>query len=179
MTESKCVGCTGSYTRDEKWDQLDEVMAKHKALEGALIMILHRAQLIFGYLPEDVQRYVAKSLNIPLADVYGVTTFYSSFSLTPRGKHRIAVCMGTACYVRGAGDLLTAFEKALGVKVGQTTTDGLFTLEASRCIGACGLAPVLTVGEDVYGNIMSAERVPDILRKYRAEKQQSEKVGLC
>lgn len=172
MAEHKCAGCPGTLERDAKFDQLDDVIAKHRALEGALIMILHKAQLIFGYLPEEVQRYVAKALDIPLADVYGVTTFYSYFSLTPRGKHRIAVCMGTACYVRGAGDLLAAFEKELGVKVGQTTADGLFTLEASRCIGACGLAPVLTVGEDVYGNIMSVERVPDILRKYRTEKQQ-------
>ncbi len=172
MAETRCVGCTGNHERDANFDRLDEVIAKHKALPGALIMILHKAQLIFGYLPEEVQRYVAKALEIPLADVYGVTTFYSYFSLTPRGKHRIAVCMGTACYVRGAGDLVAAFERELGVKVGQTTPDGLFTLEASRCIGACGLAPVLTVGEDVYGNIMNAERVPDILRKYRGEKQQ-------
>lgn len=169
--EKKCCGCTGcDQARDPKWDQLDEVIAKHKHLEGALIMILHKAQVIFGYLPEDVQRYVAKALNIPLTDVYGVATFYSYFSLTPRGKYRIAVCMGTACYVRGAGDLVAAFEKELGIKVGQTTEDMMFTLEASRCIGACGLAPVLTVNEDVYGNIMSADRVPEILAKYRAKE---------
>jgi len=168
MEVKRCAECTGTQERDIRFDKLDAVIAKHQLLEGALIMILHQAQLIFGYLPEEVQRYVAQALNIPLTDVYGVTTFYSYFSLTPRGKHRIAVCMGTACYVRGAGDLVAAFERELGVKVGQTTPDGLFTLEASRCIGACGLAPVLTVSEDVYGNIMSAERVPDILKKYRA-----------
>ncbi len=170
MIESKCVGCNGHAESDAKFAALDDVIAAHKGLEGALIVILHKAQHIFGYLPEEVQRYVAKGLEIPLADVYGVTTFYSYFSLTPRGKYRIAVCMGTACYVRGAGDLVTRFEKELGIKVGQTTADGLFTLEASRCIGACGLAPVLTVGENVHGNIVSAERVPDILRKYQIEQ---------
>lgn len=163
-----CPGCDGA--RDPKFDELDKVIALHKSLEGALIMILHKAQQIFGYLPEEVQRYVAKTLNIPLTDVYGVTTFYSYFSLTPRGKYRVAICMGTACYVRGAGELVTAFEKQLNIKVGQTTPDRLFTLEVSRCIGACGLAPVLTVNEDVYGNI-GADRVPSIITKYRDRHQ--------
>jgi len=159
-----CEGCDGA--RDPRFDEVDKVIDKYKHLEGALIMILHKTQEIFGYLPEEVQRYVAKGLNIPLADVYGVTTFYSYFSLTPRGKYRIAVCMGTACYVRGAGSLVSAFEKELSLQVGGTTTDRLFTLEVSRCIGACGLAPVLTINDDVYGNI-GPERVPDILAKYR------------
>ncbi|MBT9157192.1 MAG: NADP-reducing hydrogenase subunit HndA [Firmicutes bacterium] len=165
--EKKCITCPGcDGARDPKYDEVDKVIAKYRNLEGALIMILHQTQEIFGYLPEDVQRYVAKGLSIPLADVYGVTTFYSYFSLTPRGKYRIAVCMGTACYVRGAGSLVSAFEKELAVKVGGTTPDRLFTLEVSRCIGACGLAPVLTVNEDVYGNI-GPERVSGILAKYR------------
>jgi len=166
MDEKKCCqGCSCSSV-DPKYVELDQIIAKHKGMEGALIMILHRAQEIFGYLPEDVQRHVARELNIPLTDVYGVATFYSYFSLTPRGKYRIAVCMGTACYVRGAGDVVSAFEKELGIKVGATTEDKLFTLEVSRCIGACGIAPVMTVNEDVYGNI-SADKVTEIITKYK------------
>lgn len=173
MEEKKCCcNCScDSQVVDPKYVELDKVIAKFKGMEGALIMILHRAQEIFGYLPEDVQRHVAKELNIPLTDVYGVTTFYSYFSLTPRGKYRIAVCMGTACYVRGAGDLVAAFEKDLGIKVGQTTEDRMFTLEVSRCIGACGIAPVLTVNEDVYGNV-AADKVSGILDKYRTRETQ-------
>ncbi|MDP3487428.1 MAG: NAD(P)H-dependent oxidoreductase subunit E [Bacillota bacterium] len=167
MEEKKsCCNCNFGNEADPKYAELDQVIAKFKGMEGALIMILHRAQGIFGYLPEEVQRYVAKELNIPLTDVFGVTTFYSYFSLTPRGKYRIVVCMGTACYVRGAGDIVSAFEKELGIKVGQTTEDKMYTLEVSRCIGACGIAPVMTVNEDVYGSI-SADRVQEILAKYK------------
>lgn len=172
MEEKKsCCNCScgGSQAPDPKFVELDQVIAKFKGMEGALIMILHRAQGIFGYLPEDVQRHVARELDIPLTDVYGVTTFYSYFSLTPRGKYRIAVCMGTACYVRGAGEVVSAFEKELGIKVGQTTEDQMYTLEVSRCIGACGIAPVMTVNEDVYGSI-SADKVADILAKYNAKE---------
>ena len=171
MEEKKsCCNCNcDNGATDPKYVELDQVIAKFKDMEGALIMILHRAQGIFGYLPEDVQRHVAKELNIPLTDVFGVTTFYSYFSLTPRGKYRIAVCMGTACYVRGAGEIVSAFEKELGIKVGQTTEDKMYTLEVSRCIGACGIAPVMTVNEDVYGSI-SADRVPGIVAKYRGKE---------
>jgi NADH:ubiquinone oxidoreductase subunit E len=165
MDEKKCCQCNASGA-DPRLNELNEVIEKHKNMEGALIMILHRAQEIYGYLPEDVQRHVAKELDIPLTDVYGVATFYSYFSLTPRGKYRIAVCMGTACYVRGAGDLVSAFERELGIKAGETTENLEFTLLASRCIGACGLAPVLTVNDDVYGNV-AADRVANILAKYK------------
>jgi len=172
MEEKKCGNCSCNCgeASDPRYTELDQVIAKFKDMEGALIMILHRAQGIFGYLPEDVQRHVAKELNIPLTDVYGVTTFYSYFSLTPRGKYRVAVCMGTACYVRGAGEVVAAFEKELGIKVGQTTEDQMWTLDVSRCIGACGLAPVMTVNDEVYGSI-SAEKVPGIIAKYRAKPQ--------
>ena len=168
MQEENRNCCNCHNTEDPRMAELDEIIQRLKGMEGALIMILHKAQDIFGYLPENVQKHVAQALDIPLTDVYGVTTFYSYFSLTPRGKYRIAVCMGTACYVRGAGELVQAFARELGVKVGETTEDMQFTLQASRCIGACGLAPVLTVNEDVYGNI-GPERVPEILAKYKGQ----------
>lgn len=170
MEEIKgCCNCGCNQTTDPRYVELHQAIAKFKGMEGALIMILHRAQAIFGYLSEDVQRIVAKELDIPLTDVYGVATFYSYFSLTPRGKYRVAVCMGTACYVRGAGEVVAAFEQELGIKVGQTTEDHMWTIDVSRCIGACGLAPVLTINDDVYGSI-SADKVPGIISKYR-EKQ--------
>lgn len=167
MLETKgCCQCDGTQV-DPRVAELEQVIKEYRGMEGALIMILHKAQEIYGYLPEHVQRTVAKALEIPLTDVYGVATFYSYFSLTPLGKYRIAVCMGTACYVRGAGELLSAFERELGVKSGETTADMGFTLQASRCIGACGLAPVLTVNEDVYGSV-TADKVGEILKKYRS-----------
>lgn len=165
MDEKKCTGCSCQNANDPRYQELAQVIEEFRDMEGALIMILHRAQEIFGYLPEDVQTIVAKELNLPLAEVYGVTTFYSYFSLKPRGKYRIAVCLGTACYVRGAAELVSAIEKQLNIKVNDTTSDGRFTLEVSRCIGACGLAPVLTVNEDVYGRL-SPDKVPEILAKY-------------
>lgn len=165
MDEKKCTGCNCQSSKDPRYQELAQVIEEYRDMEGALIMVLHKAQEIFGYLPEDVQKIVAKELNLPLSEVYGVTTFYSYFSLKPRGKYRIAVCLGTACYVRGAAELVSAIEKQLNIKVNDTTDDGRFTLEVSRCIGACGLAPVLTINEDVYGRL-SADKVPEILAKY-------------
>lgn len=166
MDEKKCTGCSNCQSaNDPRYQELAQVIDEFRDMEGALIMVLHRAQEIFGYLPEDVQKIVAKELDLPLAEVYGVTTFYSYFSLKPRGKYRIAVCLGTACYVRGAAELVSAIEKQLNIKVNDTTSDGRFTLEVSRCIGACGLAPVMTVNEDVYGRL-SSDKVPEILAKY-------------
>ncbi|NLW55383.1 MAG: NAD(P)H-dependent oxidoreductase subunit E [Firmicutes bacterium] len=150
---------------DEKYLKLDEVINQYKGKAGGLIPVLHQAQLIFGYLPKDVQIRVAEGLGIPLSEVYSVITFYSLFSLQPRGKHTIGVCLGTACYVKGAAEILQALEENLGVKVGESTEDGLFSLMQTRCIGACGLAPVLTIGEDVYGRL-TPEMLPDILKRY-------------
>lgn len=133
---------------------------------GALISVLHKAQEIFGYLPEEVQTFVAEQLGISVAKVYGVVSFYSFFTMTPKGKFPIAVCMGTACYVRGAGKVLEDLQNQLGIKSGETTTDGLFSIDALRCVGACGLAPVVLVGEDVYGR-EEAKDVKAILKKYR------------
>jgi NADH-quinone oxidoreductase E subunit len=153
--------------RDEKHlKQLDEVIENYKDQDGALIPVLQQAQAIFGYLPEDIQERIARGLNIPVSEVYGVATFYSLFSLKPVGQYRIGVCMGTACYVKGAADLVAKIESDLGIKVNETTADERFTLEVTRCIGACGLAPVLTVNKDVYGRL-TPEEIPGILAKYQ------------
>ena len=124
-----------------------------------------RADTIYGYLPYEVQKKISEGLDIPMAEIYGVVTFYTQFSIYPKGKFNVAVCLGTACYVKGSGDIIEKFKERLGIEVGQCTDDGKFSLEATRCIGACGLAPVLTVNDDVYGKI-TADDVDDILSKY-------------
>lgn len=157
-------------TLDErKLEELDQFISEHKSRQGPLMPILQKAQEIFGYLPIELQNRIAESLHIPLTDVYGVATFYSQFSLTPKGEFQIGVCMGTACYVRGAQKILEEFVKILSVKVGETTSDGRFTLEATRCLGACGLAPVIMVNEEVYGRLVPDD-VPGILAKYNVEQ---------
>ena len=151
----------------EDREKLDEIILKHKDIPGALIPILHEAQNLYGYLPQEVLHHIAKGLNLPEAEVYGVATFYSQFSLTKKGKYRINVCLGTACYVKGAQDILDKFKLRLMIDVGECTDDGLFSLEACRCIGACGLAPVVTINGDVYGR-MTPEKVDEILDKYES-----------
>lgn len=150
----------------EKIKQLEEIIAKHKDQEGALIPVLHEAQELFGYLPEQVQKMVAEGLGISLAEVYGVATFYARFSLEPKGKYNIQVCMGTACYVKGADKVLEKLQEILGIEPGKCTADGLFSIEATRCVGACGLAPVMVVNEEVYGKATPA-MVEDVIKKYR------------
>ncbi|HNT41665.1 MAG: NADH-quinone oxidoreductase subunit NuoE [Bacteroidales bacterium] len=132
---------------------------------GELINVLHQTQGTFGYLPAEVQEVVAAELNIPVAKVYGVVTFYSFFTMIPKGKHPISVCTGTACYVRGAEKVLDEMKRILNVKVGETTPDGKFSLNCLRCVGACGLAPVVLIGEKVYGRV-SPDGVKDILKEY-------------
>jgi NADP-reducing hydrogenase subunit HndA len=127
--------------------------------------ILQKAQDIYGYLPIEVQTIVATELGIPLEKVYGVVTFYSQFYLNPKGKYRISVCLGTACYVKGAGDIFNSLKKKLGIEAGGITPDGKFSLEDCRCIGACGLAPVLTINDDVYGRL-TGDELDEILAKY-------------
>lgn len=131
-----------------------EICREHLNDSGELINILHALQQQFGYLPEKVQRVVARELNIPVSRVYGVVTFYSFFSMTPKGRYPISVCMGTACYVRGGEKVLEEFKRQLGIEVGETTEDGKFSLDCLRCVGACGLAPVVTIGEKVYGRLL-------------------------
>ena len=137
--------------------QVEEVCEKFHNDPGELIAILHECQDRLGYLPEPVQRIIAGKLCIPASKVYGVVTFYSFFTMSPKGKHPVSVCLGTACYVRGADKLLEEFKRVLGIDVGQTTPDGKFSLDCLRCVGACGLAPVATIGEKVYGRLNPAD----------------------
>ena len=149
----------------EQEKQLLEVIAEKKGEKGALMPILQKAQEIYGYLPIEVQTIISNDTGIPLEKIYGVVTFYAQFSLNPKGKYKISVCLGTACYVKGAGDIYDKLQEKLGIAGGECTADGKFSLEACRCIGACGLAPVLTVNEDVFGRL-TADDVDDILAKY-------------
>ncbi len=146
--------------------QLDEVIEQHKGEGGALMPIMQKAQEIYGYLPPEVQKHIAIKMGIPVSEVFGVATFYSQFLLNPKGQHPVSVCLGTACYVKGSGLLMERLESELGISGDGVTDDGKFSLEATRCIGACGLAPVLTVGEDVYGRL-TPDDIPGIIAKYR------------
>jgi NADH-quinone oxidoreductase subunit E/NADP-reducing hydrogenase subunit HndA len=132
-----------------------EICKKYADVPGSLITILNDVQEYFGFLPIQVQEIIARETGISLTEIYGVATFYSRFSLTPTGKHKVSVCLGTACYVKGAQSLIDGFERQLNLKVGETSEDGEYTLEATRCIGACGLAPVLTIDGEVHGNVSS------------------------
>ena len=151
----------------EKLKKLQEIIEKHKGEKGALMPVLHEAQEVYGYLPLEVQQLISDGLNIPLSEVYGVATFYSQFTLTPKGKYEIGVCLGTACYVKGAQQIIDRLSKELNIEVGGTTEDGLFTLTATRCLGCCGLAPVLMVNDDVYGRLVEDD-IPKIIEKYRS-----------
>lgn len=150
----------------EQEKELMAVIEQHKGQDGAAIPVLHKAQEIYGYLPIEVQEMIAEGLNVPLAEIYGIVTFYAQFSLNPKGKYQIGVCLGTACYVKGSGDILEKCKSILGIDVGECTPDGLFSIDATRCIGACGLAPVMTINDDVYGRI-TADDVADIIKKYQ------------
>ena len=143
-----------------------QVIAEKRDDPGALMPILQKAQDIYGYLPSEVQHYIAGALDIPFSEVYGVVTFYAQFLLNPKGKNPVAVCLGTACYVKGAQELLDELSAQLGIGAEECTPDGKYSLTACRCIGACGLAPVLTVNEDVYGKITAAD-IKGILAKYQ------------
>lgn len=148
-------------------EQLEEIIVKYKDTPGALIPVLHEAQELYGYLPFEMQKIIADGLDIPVAKVYGVVTFYSQFSLTPKGKYRISVCLGTACYVKGAAEILDKLKERLSIDVGECTDDGLFSLDSCRCIGACSLAPVVTINEEVYGKLVP-EDIDGIIDKYEA-----------
>lgn len=147
-----------------KIDKLLAICEEHGNQPGELINILHKAQHLFGYLPAEVQQIVATQLNIPVSKVYGVVTFYSFFTMTPKGEHPISVCMGTACYVRGAEKVLDEFKRILNINVGETSADGKFSLSSLRCVGACGLAPVVLIGEKVYGRVVPGD-VEKILKE--------------
>lgn len=151
----------------EQEAKLKEIIAKHKDDPGAVMPVLQEAQEVYGYLPIEVQKMIAEGLSVPLEEVYGVSTFYSQFSLTPKGQYNISVCLGTACYVKGAGKIIERISDILGIGAEECTADGRFSLTACRCIGACGLAPVMTVNDDVYGRL-EVEDIDGILAKYMA-----------
>ncbi len=161
MSSHCCCSCV-----DEKESKLQEIIEKYKDSKGALIPVLHEAQEVYGYLPMNVQKKISESLNVPLSEIYGVVTFYTQFSLKPKGKFKINVCMGTACYVKGSNLILEKLQEKLGIHVGDCTEDGKFSLDACRCIGACGLAPVIMINEDVYGRLTSDD-IEKILEKYK------------
>ena len=147
-------------------EQLNAVIEELRGTPGALMPILQKAQEIYGYLPVEVQRMVALKLGVSIEEVYGVSTFYSQFALNPKGSVAIAVCLGTACYVKGSGEILDRICEVLGMPAGATSSDGKYSIEATRCIGACGLAPVLTINNEVYGRLTKAD-VDGILAKYK------------
>ena len=154
----------------EKFEQLQQVIAELKDQPGALMPVMQKAQGIFGCLPMDVQKVIAEGLGVTLSEVYGVATFYAQFTLEPSGKYIISVCLGTACYVQGAQKVLDKLSEVLDVPFGKTTADGLFTLNPTRCLGACGLAPVMTINDDVYGRL-TPDDIPGIIAKYREKEQ--------
>lgn len=154
----------------EQEQQLKSVIESSRNTKGCLMHVLQEAQGIYGYLPIEVQTIIAEGLGISLSEVYGVATFYSQFSLLPKGKHRISVCLGTACYVKGADKVLAEVEKQLGIKCGECTADGLFSIDSCRCVGACGLAPVMMIDNDVYGKL-SPDMIKNILDKYKVEEK--------
>ncbi len=151
---------------ESKINFVKEVCKSFGNKAGEVINVLHKVQGEFGYLPAEIQELVAKELNIPVSRVYGIVSFYSFFTMTPKGEHPIAVCLGTACYVRGAEKVLDELKRQLGINVGEVTPDGKFSLTCLRCVGACGLAPVIEVGDKVYGR-MTPDRVKDVLAEYK------------
>jgi len=163
LTEEKC--CSGCTEIDIRFEKVKDITKKFKVMKGALIPVLHEVQKIFGYLPEQALQIVSEELNIPMSEIYGVSTFYSQFTLEPKGEHIIRVCLGTACYVKGSQGILNRLSQELNVEVGKTTADGKFTLEATRCLGACGLAPVMTIDEKVYGRV-TLDDIRRILDEY-------------
>ena len=166
--EEKCMCATNEP--DPRDGRLREIIAEHAGMRGSLIPVLHEAQELYGYLPMEVQKIISTELDIPLSEIYGVVTFYTQFSLTPKGKYRVSVCMGTACYVKGAGRILNRLKEDLGIGVGECSDDMVFSLDACRCIGACGLAPVMTVNDEVYGKLTSPDDAGRIIEKYRQKE---------
>lgn len=158
----KCNGCNG--LKVEK--AVEEIVNKHRKSNGALMSCLHEIQDTYGYISEQNQKYLSEQLNVPLSKIYGVITFYSRFTLLPKGKYNIQVCMGTACYVKGSESILNEFKAKLNLKEHEVTPDGLFSLEGVRCIGACGLAPAIVVNSEVYGKV-TVEQVDNIIKKYK------------
>ena len=157
----------------ETYEKVKGLIELYGRARASLMPILHDVQEHYGYIPQRAQEIIAAELRIPVSDVYGLITFYARFSLVPQGKNKVSVCMGTACYVRGAENVLHEVQKVLNINTGETTKDGLFSIEETRCVGACGLAPIIMVGRDVYGKV-SPEQVEGIISKYRNMQKESE-----
>ena len=163
MDEKRCEGCNGVDV------ELEEMLHKYKQDKSNLIQILNEVQDYYGYVPEKAQKAISEYLDIPMAEIYGVITFYARFTLKPKGKYHVAVCLGTACFVKGSEQILERAKSRLGIDIGETTKDGKYSLEATRCIGACGLAPVFTVNDEVYGKA-TVKMLDEILDKIDAEQ---------
>lgn len=159
------MGCACGHTN--LYPELDGVLAKAKEEPGSLITVLHKAQESYGYLSTDVMKYVSEEMNIPLSKVSGVVSFYAFFNTKEKGKYAVSVCLGTACHVKGANDIMAACKDHLGIPVGETTEDGLFTLELCHCVGACSMAPVLTVNGEIHGNLAPKD-IPKLIEQYRS-----------
>lgn len=172
MTKPQAISVTAPIDDvfpKEKFDELESFIDNLETTKGALIEILHKAQNIFGYLPRDVQLFVARKLGIPGAEVFGVVSFYSYFTTKPKGKHVISVCMGTACFVKGADRIIESLKEKLGIESNEVTKDGLFTLKDVRCLGTCSMAPVLMVDDKIYGRVKE-EELDDILKSYSGKE---------
>ena len=170
--EEKTVTTATPYREghnQEAFDEIGNIIDLYKDKEGSLIQVLHRAQEIYGYLPLELQSFIADGMGLPLSEVSGVVTFYSFFSTQPRGKHTIRICMGTACYVRGGKKLVDTLQEELDLKIGDTSKDGLFTFEVARCIGACGLAPAIMIDDTVYKQV-TPTKLKAILAGYQKEE---------
>lgn len=166
----KTATCTCCSKEEQKYNEIANIIDLYKDNEGSLIQILHLAQGIYGYLPLELQKFIATSLNKPLSEVSGVITFYSFFSTKPRGEHTIRVCLGTACYVRGGKKLVERLQEILNIQIGDTTNDGKFTFEIARCIGACGLAPAMMIDNVVYKQV-NINKLESILSKYQKNRR--------
>ncbi len=164
-----CENCNGQFGTDEQKEKLINYISKNKDVDGGIIAIMQEAQSIYGYLPREVQEIIADETNVPLSKIYGISTFYSQFYLEKKGDFHISICMGTACYVKGSGDIMNAFRSKLGLSGEETSKDGRFSIEATRCIGACGLAPVLTVNDNVHGRL-TVEDVDKIIELYKSKE---------
>lgn len=159
--------CNCDQTGDPRFVELKEYIGSLDGAKGIAMPVLQEAQRIFGYLPLEVLKFISENTKTPVAELYGITTFYSQFNITPQGKNHIAVCLGTACYVKGAQKVIDKVAEVLNVKIGETTDDRAFTLQGARCLGCCGLSPVMMINEDVYANLNNVDVIPEILDKYR------------
>ncbi len=167
--------CSGT---DKRFSELESFINAFPDKKGELVTVLHKAQGIFGYLLREVQEFVAEKMDLPVAKVYGVVSFYSFFTMQPKGKYAINCCLGTACYVRGAEDIVAELEKELHIKAGQVTPDGRFSIDTLRCVGACGLAPVIIINGKVYGRVKASD-IPSILDEYRKDAEEPSKAEVC